>query len=195
MNRSSVYDADLDWYLTQSASACGAHSGFGAFVAMLERGGAPTGGIPNDLPVDDMQVGWMRNTGHIKRERELGAAWRATGERERTLLLCRYLVRMPRENVGAREEDSTFDAWPKGVSPTFGDEAGIALYLAHENGQLGEVISLLGRGKRGGELVRFLAEAADGATRWAHDGWRVAKRGTSSRALQLRGMMTGGSAA
>lgn len=156
-----------------------------SFVSQMERGG-PGGskGLPNDLLYDDGQVGWMRSSGHIKRERELRAAWDTVEPRARAVLLAHYVFTSPTEHQGKTDNESTFASFPRRVNAIFGDLSGVAIWLADEARWTRSLVSLIEK-KRPPE-ADWLEETARLAVAWAHEHWIAAKRKMNPRLKRLR---------
>src|SRR5690606_41096939 len=86
--QSAEYDDDVAWYLQCSPSVMGETSGYGAFVAALERGTVRRGGVANIDIYSDRQIGWgpEERLGEIERARRLRAVWQRLSPEDQDIL-------------------------------------------------------------------------------------------------------------
>lgn len=154
-------DDDVAWYLQCSPSIMGETSGYGAFVAALERGTVRRGGVANIDIYSDRQIGWgpEERLGEIERARRLRAVWQRLSSEDQDILCLRYTTR---------------SEWPPGVVSRFGQLAAIALYLAPDRSKVLRACECPAT-PHALSVIDGALRRAERANRRAHEAWRQAR--------------------
>lgn len=141
-----TWSTELDWWLNCRDAACGVQSSFASQVAAIERGGAGGGGVLGEdgsyvHPYNDQQASF-RGQRAFAMDRRMRVRWTALSASDRGFLFVHYTGAFP---SGANGQQGR-QRWPKGVEARLGEFAGVALFLALQEGKLQRVLKACEKG-------------------------------------------------
>ena len=168
------YNEDINWFLNESDACLGFSSSFGAQIEALQRG-AQSGSVDPSTcdPFRDDQISSIGVPGSVDRHRRIWNIWNRLSKTHKEVLSARYTAhfRVQSRTAGGGYE---YAAWPTGVRSYLGDDlAGVALFLAREDGTLGQVLAAAANAQPTA-LLPILAKAT-AASRAAHQAYLEAR--------------------